>query len=99
MNKYRKYCYIVCFIASFLISMISNPLISFAWGDSTYLETGVEGSHRTFYTQADIDNGLLGDKITFNSITDDKSVGNERNFVSALSTDADIHGYWNGISL
>ena len=96
MNKYRKYCYIVCFIASFLISMISNPLISFAWGDSTYLETGVEGSHRTFYTQADIDNGLLGDKITFNSITDDKSVGNERNFVSALSTDADIHGYWKG---
>ena len=96
MNGNRKKYFAIYFIAVFLVGIISKPIISFAWGDSTYLETGVEGSHRTFYTQTDIDNGLLGDKITFNSITDDKSVGNERNFVSALSTDADIHDCWKG---
>ena len=84
MNKYRKYCYIVCFIASFLISMISNPLISFAWGDSTYLETGVAGSHRQFYTLDDINSGKLGNIVTFNSITDAAQTGNELNFVSAV---------------
>lgn len=95
MNRNRKKYFAIYFITVFLAGIISKPIISFAWGDSTYLETGVEGSHRTFYNQADIDNGLLEDKITFNSITD-ASIGDERNFVSALSTGADIHGCWKG---
>lgn len=96
MNRYRRKCFIVCYIASFLASVLSKPLISLAWGDSTYIETGQTGTHRTLYKQADIDDGALDDgTITFNSITDG-SIGSELNFVSALSTDADIQGYWQG---
>ncbi len=50
-----------------------------AWGDSN--------NGRAVYTLDDINAGKLGDKITFNSITNGK-IGDERNFVGAkLSTD------------
>ena len=96
MNKYRKHRFIIWFIAIYLVTIISKPLISFAWGDSTYLETGVAGSHRQFYTLDDINSGKLGNIVTFNSITDAAQTGNELNFVSALSADADVHEYWQG---
>ena len=50
-----------------------------AWGDSN--------KGRESYTIAQINAGVLGDKITFNSISDGK-IGDEKNFVGAkLSTD------------
>ena len=45
-----------------------------AWGDSN--------GGRPSYSIADINDGKLGDKITFNSISDGK-IGNEKNFVGA----------------
>lgn len=95
MCKCRNYFSIICFIALGLIGIISAPSISFAWGDSTYIETGVPGSYRDLYDLADINSGKLGDKITFNSITD-SSIGEEVNFVSALPADSDIHDCWQG---
>lgn len=95
MNRYRKKCFIAYFIALFFASMMSKPLISFAWGDSTYLEGGQYGTFRSLYKLEDVNNGALAGKITFNSITD-SSNGNEVNFVSALSTDANVHDYWQG---
>lgn len=96
MNENRKKYFAICFIAAFLAGIISKPIISFAWGDSTYSETGVDGSHRALYTQADIDSGVLDDgTVTFNSIIDVPG-NDERDFVSALSVDTDIHGIWQG---
>ena len=55
------------------------PANVLAWGDSA--------GGRTVYTIAQINEGALGDTITFNSITDSK-IGDERNFVGAkLSSD------------
>lgn len=80
---------------------IAVPYAVTAWGDSTYLETGVAGSHRTLYKLADINDGKLGDKITFNSITDVAETGNEVDFTSAQEAGADglavnPHGNWEG---
>lgn len=56
------------------------PVSVFAWGDSA--------GGRQVYTIEQINNGALGDTITFNSITDNPKIGDERNFVSAkLSSD------------
>lgn len=56
--------------------------ITWGWGDSN--------QGRTIYTIDDINAGLLGDKVTFNSITD-SVIGDERNFVAARINDGN-HG-------
>ena len=51
-----------------------TPSLVNAWGDSN--------NGRPSYTISEINNNKLGDKITFNSISDGK-IGNEKNFVGA----------------
>ena len=55
-----------------------------AWGDNS--------NGRTTYTLAEINNGALGNNITFNSITNGK-IGDERNFVGAKLTN-DTNKVW-----
>lgn len=62
---------------------IAVPYAVTAWGDSTYMEGGKVGEFRTLYKLADINNGALGNTITFNSITDVAETGPEYDFVSA----------------
>jgi len=90
--------------ATIFVVLIMNTFLHsiavFAWGDSTYLETGVEGSHRDLYTLAEVNAGATDNKITFNSITD-ASIGNEVNFTSAQKAAPDdpaidSHGIWEG---
>ena len=67
-------------------------------------ESGVDKEsdlNRQTYTAADINDGKLGDKITFNSITDVAETGNEVDFTSAQEAGADglavnPHGNWEG---
>ncbi len=68
---------------------IITPACVNAWGDSD--------NGRPSYTIADINAGKLGDKITFNSISDSK-IGDEKNFVGAKlsSQTADT---WNADSI
>lgn len=83
---------------------IAVPYAVTAWGDSTYLETGQAPSetvHRNLYKLADINNGALGNKITFNSITDVAETGNEIDFTSVQKAAPDglaidPHGMWEG---
>ena len=65
-----------------------TPVMVNAWGDSA--------NGRATYTIAEINDGALGDTITFNSITDG-AIGDERNFVGAkLSSDvSDKSKTWN----
>ena len=53
-----------------------------AWGDSN--------KGRDVYTLEQINNGELGDKITFNSITDGK-IGDERNFVGTRLSSSTVN--------
>jgi len=56
------------------------PVAVNAWGDSA--------GGRKAYTISQINEGVLGDTITFNSISDNPKIGDERNFVGAkLSSD------------
>ena len=59
------------------------------WGDS-------DGG-RPSYTIGQIDSGVLGDTITFNSISDGK-IGDEKNFVAAKVAGAEVE-YWNANSI
>lgn len=59
------------------------------------------GQNRQTYTMTEIDGGKLGDKITFNSITDAKETGNEIDFTSVQKAAPDgyaidPHGMWEG---
>lgn len=56
---------------------LATPAIVRAWGDSD--------NGRPSYTIAEINDGKLGDTITFNSISDGK-IGDEKNFVGAIET-------------
>lgn len=60
--------------AAIVAGVTLTPAVVNAWGDS-------DGG-RPSYTIEQIDNGELGDTITFNSISDGK-IGNEKNFVGA----------------
>lgn len=67
-----------------LVAGVSTPSLSSAWGDNT-------GGRRS-YTINQINAGILGDKITFNSISN-SVIGDEKNFVGArLATNANA---WN----
>ena len=74
--------------ATVATSTLSTALVS-AWGDS-------DGGRKS-YTLAEINSGVLGDKIVLNSISD-SVIGDEKNFVGARLDDGN-HGkenVWNG---
>ena len=105
MNKVLKSAFGVVAAAA-VVGTTVIPAIVTAYGDN-YKENGVD-KDRPIYTVADIDDGLSGDKIFFNSIVDttenaltkaQKDAGfvlpmeDERNFVSALpSIEGDKYG-------
>lgn len=67
----------------------TSSLVS-AWGDN--------GGGRPSYTIKEIDNGVLGSKIVFNSISN-SVMGNEKNFVGArenTGVNAGLENVWNG---
>lgn len=61
----------------FLINILLNPITVLAWGDNTE-----GGKGRPSYTIDEINQGVLGKKIIFNTISD-SPMGNEKNFVGA----------------
>lgn len=79
MNKIYKSLIGVSAAAVLAVATLTPVLVN-AWGDNA--------NGRATYTIAEINDGKLGDTITFNSITDG-AIGDERNFVGAkLSSDA-----------
>ena len=78
MNKVYKTILSIA-ACSIVAGAVIAPNAVNAWGDSNH--------GRESYTIAQINAGVLGDKITFNSISDGK-IGDEKNFVGAkLSAD------------
>ena len=78
MNKIYKSILSVAAVA-IVAGATMTPVAVNAWGDSA--------NGRQTYTTADINNGVLGNTITMNSITNGK-IGDERSFVGAkLSSD------------
>ncbi len=77
MNKIAKTTLAVTAGAVAVAGVASIPAIVSAWGDNSGLENG-----RPEYTLDQINNGELGDTITFNSIKD-SVIGHEFNFVGA----------------
>ena len=73
MNKVYKSILSVS-AAAIVAGATLTPALVNAWGDSD--------NGRRSYTIAEIDEGKLGDRITFNSISDSK-IGDEKNFVGA----------------
>ncbi len=73
MNKIYKAILSVS-AAAIVAGATMTPAIVNAWGDSS--------NGRPAYTISQINEGVLGDTITFNSITNGK-IGDERNFVGA----------------
>lgn len=71
--------------AAVVLAATLTPVIVNAWGDSA--------NGRKSYTIAEINNGDLGDTITFNSISDSK-IGDEKNFVGAKVAGAKVDT-WN----
>lgn len=72
--------------------LFSSTISVSAWGDNSEDQVNMRPS----YTEAEIDAGKLGDTITFNSISDNKDFGDEKNFVSArMYNDTDTSHPWN----
>ena len=70
-----------------LLCFCLQPQLVYAWGDS-------DGG-RPSYTTDEVNNGALGETITFNSISDNPALGgDEKNFVGARRVDSDSH-VWN----
>lgn len=84
MNKIYKSILGVSGAAVVLAGTLSPALVN-AWGDSS--------NGRRSYTIKQIDDGELGDAITFNSISDGK-IGDEKNFVGAKVAGASVNT-WN----
>ena len=84
MNKVYKSILSVSAAAIVAAATIA-PVIVNAWGDSS--------NGRPSYTLDQINNGELGDKITFNSISNGK-IGDEKNFVGAKVAGANVDT-WN----
>lgn len=61
MKKHIKYAILVLVSIAIFINILYEPIISFAWGDN-------DGG-RPSYRLQDVNEGKLGDKIVFNSIT------------------------------
>lgn len=70
-----------------LLCFCLQPQLVYAWGDS-------DGG-RPSYTTDEVNNGALGETITFNSISDNPVLGgDEKNFVGARRVDSDSN-VWN----
>lgn len=82
----RKTIKLTLCLAVLLCSCL-QPQLVYAWGDS-------DGG-RPSYTTDEVNNGALGETITFNSISDNPALGgDEKNFVSARQVDSDSE-VWN----
>lgn len=83
MNKFTKSVMAVS-AAAIVATASLTPAFVNAWGDSN--------NGRRSYTIAEINAGKLGNKITFNSISDGK-IGDEKNFVGAKLTNGNASVY------
>ena len=76
--------------AAVIVAAVSAPVIVSAWGDNA--------NGRETYTLEQLNNEefqkQFGDKITFNSITNNEKFGDERNFVGAKVAGANV-ATWN----
>lgn len=75
MNKALKATLAVVASSVAVAGSVVTPSLVSAWGDSN--------KGRPSYTEAQISDGVLGDKIVFNSISDGV-IGDEKNFVAAI---------------
>ena len=83
MRKTTKFA--LCLVV--LLCFCLQPQLVYAWGDS-------DGG-RPSYTTDEVNNGALGETITFNSISDNPALGgDEKNFVGARQVDSDSN-VWN----
>ena len=83
MRKTTKFA--LCLVV--LLCFCLQPQLVYAWGDS-------DGG-RPSYTTDEVNNGALGETITFNSISDNPALGgDEKNFVGARRVDSDS-AVWN----
>lgn len=88
MNKAVKSALAIAVSTVALASVVATPYAS-AWGDN--------GGGRKSYTIDQINNGALGNKIVFNSISD-SVIGDEKNFVGAreyTGINAGVNNVWN----
>lgn len=74
MKKLIKYLFFTIVGINVILNVTWSPIKVYAWGDSN--------GGRPSYTIEQINQGVLGDKIVFNSISD-SPMGNEKNFVAA----------------
>ncbi len=87
MNKAIKASFAAVAGMATIAGALANPVAVSAWGDN--------GGGRPSYTVDQINKGVLGNKIVFNSISDSVD-GDEKNFLSAQAATDDIHGTWQG---
>lgn len=90
MRKVLKGTLAVAASAAMVAGVALTPARSLAWGDN--------GGGRPSYTINQINQGVLGNKIVFNSISN-STIGNEKNFVGARIDDGTRNGIenqWNG---
>lgn len=87
MNKAVKSTFAV---AAAMASVVASPALVSAWGDN--------GGGRASYTVNQINSGVLGNRIVFNSISN-STIGDEKNFVGArenTGVNAGAANVWNG---
>lgn len=90
MRKFNKSTLALAASAAVVAGVSMAPSLSLAWGDN--------GGGRRSYTINQINSGILGNKITFNSISD-SVIGDEKNFVGARENtgiNAGANNVWNG---
>ena len=94
-KKFRFLFFILTINIVFIFDIFSKTTFVSAWGDNSGLK-----DMRPSYTMEEINADILGDKITFNSISNNPALGdgkngNEKNFVAARkSDDADTSHLW-----
>lgn len=88
MNKFAKSILSVSAAAIVATATLIPAGLVNAYGDNTGTQEG-----RPVYSLDDINAGKLGDTITFNSITKDGKIGDERNFVGARLTSGNATTY------
>lgn len=90
MKKFMKSTLAIAAGAAAIAGAVTIPSLVSAWGDSN--------GGRPSYTYEQINQGVLGDKIVFNSISDGV-IGDEKNFVGARENtgiNAGKDNVWNG---
>lgn len=93
MRKVLKNTLAITASAAVMAGAVVAPSISSAWGDNGNYPDG-----RRSYTIDQINHGVLGNKIVFNSIKD-SVIGDEKNFVGARENtgiNAGANNVWNG---